>query len=83
MQNNSPFSHKPPTLKELLSMRKPYPYKEVSDKLNSLSPEELSKVDSIVAQGEIDSCNMVGIKKLFRMISNEHVKAYMKELYKL
>lgn len=74
---------KPITLKELLIQRKPYPYTEIANKLNNLQPSELSIIDRIIAEGEKESCNMVGIKKLYKMINNTLVKDKMKELYQL
>lgn len=71
------------TLKEIMANRKPYPYKEVAEKLNNLQPTQLSNIDRIVAEGEQQSSNMVGIKKLFRMVTNPIVKTKMKELYNL
>lgn len=72
---------KPPTLKELMANRKPYPYEKVANELNNL--QDLSDIDKIIAIGEQESCNMVGIKKLYRMITNEAVKSRMKEIYEL
>ena len=69
------------TLKELLAMRKPYPYEKVASELNNL--EDLSQVDRIVATGEKDSCNMVGIRKLYKMVKNERIKEKMREIYGL
>lgn len=73
------------TLKELqaLSKGKQYPYAEVSSKLNKLSVEELNKIDKIVAEGEITSMKMVGIKKLYNMVTTQYVKDKMKEIYNL
>ena len=62
-------------------MRKPYPYERVANELNDL--KDLSQVDKIVATGEQDSCNMVGIKKLYKMVKNEEVKKKMREIYQL
>lgn len=81
MKLNDNFFQKPPTLKELKAMRKPYPYDEVAQKLNNLT--DVSQVDKIIAEGEIQSCNMVGIKKLFRMIKNPWVQQQMKIQYNL
>lgn len=57
------------TYKEIqeLSKDKKYPYQEVAEKLNNLSnnEEELKTIDKIVAEGEISSYKMVGIKKLY------------------
>lgn len=64
-------------------MRKPYPYQEIADKLNNLQPTELNTIDRIVAEGEQQSCNMVGIRKLFRMVTNPIVKDEMKKIYNL
>ena len=75
------------TYKELqeLSKGKNYPYQEVAEKLNNLSnnEEELKTIDRIVAEGEILSYKMVGIKKLYNMVSNPVVKERMKNIYKL
>lgn len=71
------------TLKELMAMRKPYPYKQVAEQLNNLQPTEYNKIDKIVAEGEQKSMNMVGIKKLFNMVSNKEVKEEMKKIYGL
>lgn len=71
------------TLKELLALRKPYPYKEVAEQLNNLQPSEYKNIDRIVAEGEQKSMNMVGIKKLFNMVSNKDVKEEMKKIYSL
>lgn len=75
------------TYKELqeLSKGKKYPYQEVAEKLNNLSnnEEELKTIDRIVAEGEILSYKMVGIKKLYNMVSNPVVKERMKNIYKL
>lgn len=72
---------KPITLKELMAMRKPYPYKEVAEKLNNLQPSEFNTIDRIVAEGEKESCNMVGIRKLLKMITNQTVKEEMLKIY--
>ena len=75
------------TYKELqeLSKGKKYPYQEVAEKLNNLSnnEEQLKTIDRIVAEGEILSYKMVGIKKLYNMVSNPVVKERMKNIYKL
>ena len=72
------------TLKEIQQLKKPYPYKEVAEKLNNLqSIEEYSTIDKIIAEGEIQSVNMVGIKKLYRMITNIEVKNRMRIKYNL
>ena len=75
------------TYKEIqeLSKGKKYPYQEVAEKLNNLSnnEEELKTIDRIVAEGEISSYKMVGIKKLYNMVSNQVVKERMKNIYKL
>lgn len=72
---------KPPTMKEIMAMRKPFPYKEVADTLNSMSEEELvEKMDYVIGKAEIDSCNMVGIKKLYKMC-NQNVQILMKKEY--
>lgn len=74
------------TYKELkeLSRGNKYPYKEVSDKLNNLSTEEeLKTIDRIVAEGELSSMKMVGIKKLYNMVKTAYVKQAMKERYNL
>ena len=75
------------TYKEIqeLSKGKKYPYQEVAEKLNNLSnnEEELKTIDKIVAEGEISSYKMVGIKKLYNMVSNQVVKERMKNIYKL
>ena len=75
------------TYKEIqeLSKGKKYPYQEVAEKLNNLSnnEEELKTIDRIVSEGEISSYKMVGIKKLYNMVSNPVVKERMKNIYKL
>lgn len=73
------------TIKEIqaLSKGKKYPYAEVSSKLNNLSVDDLDKIDKIVAEGEISSFKMVGIKKLYNMITNQIVKDRMKDIYGL
>ena len=75
------------TYKEIqeLSKGKIYPYQEVAEKLNNLSnnEEEIKTIDRIVAEGEILSYKMVGIKKLYNMVSNPVVKERMKNIYKL
>ena len=74
---------KPPTMKEIMAMRKPFPYKEVADTLNSMSVEELIEgMDAVIGKAEIESCNMVGIKKLKRMCKPE-VQELMKKKYQL
>lgn len=70
-----------PTLKQLKAMKKPYPYKEVSDILNSMSKEELIEgMDAVIGKAEVESCSMVGIKKLFKMCKPE-VQDLMKRVY--
>ena len=73
------------TLKEIQALSKgnKYPYKEVADKLNNLTSNQLSEIDRIVAEGEISSMKMVGIKKLFNMVKNPVVKEEMKQRYNL
>ena len=75
------------TYKEIqeLSKGKRYPYQEVAEKLNNLSnnEEELKTIDRIVAEGEISSYKMVGIKKLYNMVYNPVVKERMKNIYNL
>lgn len=75
------------TYKEIqeLSKGKKYPYQEVAEKLNNLSnnEEELKTIDRIVAEGEILSYKMVGIKKLYNMVKTPYVKQAMKERYNL
>lgn len=75
------------TYKEIqeLSNGKKYPYQEVTEKLNNLSnnEEELKTIDRIVAEGEILSYKMVGIKKLYNMVKTPYVKQAMKERYNL
>lgn len=73
------------TLKEIqeLSKGKKYPYTEIAEKLNNLSESELSTIDRIVAEGEITSMKMVGIKKLYNMVKTPYVKQAMKERYNL
>ena len=76
---------KPLTCKDIQEMCKgnKYPYTEVAEKLNNLQPEQLDTIDKIVAEGEINSMKMVGIKKLFNMVKNPIVKDKMKEIYNL
>lgn len=74
------------TYKEIqeLSKGNKYPYTEVAEKLNNLSTEqELNTIDRIVAEGEITSMKMVGIKKLYNMVKNPVVKDRMKTIYNL
>lgn len=72
-----------PTTKEIMAMRKPFPYKEVADILNSMSVEELiDGMDIVIGKAEIASCNMVGIKKLKRMCKPE-VQELMKKMYNI
>ena len=69
------------TLKEIKVMQKPFPYKEVADKLNNLPSTELNTIDRIIGEAEHQSCNMVGIKKLLKMVTNPIVKEKMIEQY--
>lgn len=73
------------TLKEIQALSKgnKYPYAEVASKLNNLSVDELNNIDRIVAEGEQSSMKMVGIKKLYNMITNQIVKDRMKDIYGL
>lgn len=75
------------TLREIqqLSKGNKYPYTEIAEKLNNLSntEEELSTIDRIVAEGEITSMKMVGIKKLYNMVKTTYVKERMKQIYNL
>lgn len=75
------------TLKEIqeLSKGNKYPYTEIAEKLNKLTntEEDLSTIDRIVAEGEITSMKMVGIKKLYNMVKTPYVKQAMKERYNL
>lgn len=76
---------KPITYKEIQAMSKgkKYPYEEVANKLNNLSESELDTIDKIVAEGEITSMKMVGIKKLYNMVKTTYVKERMKQIYNL
>ena len=70
--------------KEYLKLnKKPYPYKEIADRLNGLNESQLDEIDKIIAEGEQQSLSMVGIRKLYRMISNSIVKDRMKSIYSL
>lgn len=73
------------TLKEIreLSKGNKYPYTDVAEKLNNLQYNELSNIDRIIAEGEQSSMKMVGIKKLFKMITNPMVIHQMKAQYNL
>lgn len=75
------------TLKEIqeLSKGNKYPYTQIAEKLNNLSntQEDLSTIDRIIAEGEIISMKMVGIKKLYNMVKTTYVKQTMKEIYNL
>lgn len=75
------------TLKEIqeLSKGNKYPYTEIAEKLNNLSntEEDLSTIDRIIAEGEMTSMKMVGIKKLFNMVKTTYIKQAMKERYNL
>lgn len=70
------------TLKELQALKKPYPYKEVADKLNNYVGLTEDIMDNIIGKAEIDSCNMVSIKKLYKLC-NEEVRGMMGNLYNL
>lgn len=76
---------KPLTCKQIHEMTKgnKYPYTEVAEKLNNLQVEQLDTIDKIVAEGEISSMKMVGIKKLFNMVKNPVVKEKMKDIYNI
>lgn len=76
---------KPLTCKQIQEMCKgnKYPYTEVAEKLNNLQPNQLDNIDKIVAEGEITSMKMVGIKKLFNMVKNPVVKEKMKDIYNI
>lgn len=70
------------TLKEIQAMKKPYPYKEVADKLNNYEGLTADIMDSIIGKAEADSLSMVGIKKLYRMC-NDSVKELMRGEYEI
>lgn len=74
---------KPITLKELQKLKQPFPYQQVAEQLNNLSENQLDDIDAIIAKAEQNTFSMVGIKKLFKMITNNAVKQYMKSLYNL
>lgn len=69
-----------PTLKEIQTMKKPYPYKEVADKLNNYVGLTADIMDSIIGKGEADSLSMVDIKKLYKLC-NSSVQELIKGEY--
>lgn len=80
--------NKPPTkneLREFINSRKnlKFPYKEVAEKLNNLSPLQVDMIEQIIRDGELSVMKKVGIKKLFGMVKNPVVKDKMKLIYKL
>ena len=56
-----------------------YPYKEIAERLNNLT--DLSKIDRIVAEGEIETNSMVNIRKLYKLVTKDDVKDTMKKIY--
>lgn len=80
METNTPMKPiKAPTMKEIMAMRKPYPYKEVAEQLNNIQNLTPEIMDRIIGMAEYESCNMVGIRKLCRMCKPEVQKLMRKE----